>query len=240
MKKTITFILTLIFSASLYAQTFNHDTTKMNQFLMQETGTGIFQPMSEWYYDTFHRGYKNTVLATNKTIYRTLTYEASFQQVDYADSIRSRLEARAKEEALNMADRKLDVAWITEQSKIENALNQYSNNLSLLSVNGASAEERDDWQEYANMYIFAISRTKAAYMSNSEREKEYLTIYDDIVKRNNRLVKRLRYLKALRGTSEMLTAAPNPRPSRVLQCANESYNKWREAGSSVRSNSRNH
>lgn len=240
MKKTISFILTLGLSVSLYAQTFNHDPTKMNQFLMQETGTGIFQPMSEWYYDLFHKGYKNTAIATNKTIYRTLTYEASLQQIDYADSIRSRLEARAKQEALNMADRKVDIAWITEQPKIENALNQYSNNLSLLSANGASAEEKDDWQEYANMYVFAISRTKEAYMSNSEREKEYLNIYDDIVKRNNRLVKRLRYLKTLRGTNEMLTAASVPRPNRVLQCANQSYNKWREAGSSVRSNRKNH
>lgn len=242
MKKIFSLILTITMALTANAQsvTYTHDATKMNQFLMQETGTGHFVGTSEWYYDVAHRSYKNSLLVTNKSLYRTMGYEASYQQVDYADSIKSRLEDRAKEEAINIADRQLDVAWITEHSKIEKALSNYRNNLSLLSANGASSDEKEDWQQYANMYDFAISRTKNAYMANSERQKEYLTIYDDIVTRNNKLVKRLRYLKALRGSNEMMSATPNPRPSRVLQCANESYNKWREAGSSVRTNSRNH
>lgn len=242
MKKIFTLILTItiVLTASAQTVTYNHDATKMNQFLMQETGTGHFVGTSEWYYDAMHRTYKNSLLATNKSLYRTTAYEASYQQVEYADSIKSRLKARAKEEALNVADRQLDVAWVTEQSKIENAMINYRNNLSQLSANGASSDEKDDWQQYANMYDFAISRTKDAYMANSERQKEYLTIYEDIVTRNNKLVKRLRFLKALKGSNDMLTASSLQRPNRVVQCVTESYNKWREAGSSVRTNNRNH
>lgn len=242
MKKILSFLLAVTAILAVHAQGFTtkHDATKMNQFLMQEIGTGSFQSKSEWYYDVTHRSYKKSLLSTNKSFFRTAAYEASFQQVGYADSIKSRLEARAKEETINMADRQLDVAWLIEQSKIENALTNYKNNVSLLSINGASSEEKDDWQQYANMYDFAITRTRNAYMANSERQKEYLTIYDDIVTRNNKLVRRLRYLKALKGTDEMLSATSNPRPSRVLQCASQSYTKWREAGMSVRTGNRNH
>ena len=152
----ITAIAFALISPRAQAQsvTYAHDATKMNQFLMQETGTGSFQGQSEWYYDVMHRSYKNSLLVTNKSLYRTMGYEASYQQVDYADSIKSRLEDRAKEEAINIADRQLDVAWVTEQSKIEKALSNYRNNLSLLSANGASSDEKEDWQQYANMYDF--------------------------------------------------------------------------------------
>lgn len=207
--------------------TYKHDATKMNQFTMQETGAGSFQPESEFLlYDVFHNSYKKTITSTNKSLYRTASYEATYNQVEMADSIRKRLEDRAKEEALNIADRQLDLAWLTEQSKIENALMKYKNNVNMLSAYGATSEEKEDWEHYGKMYDFAIERTKNAYMANSLRQKEYLTIYNDITKRNTQLIKRMRYLKAL-GKCNNLLNAHSPIQRRVAECATASYNNWR-------------
>lgn len=213
--------------------TYIHDTTKQGQFTMQETGAGSFSGNSEWYYDIIHNSYKRTITATNKNLYRAAAYQGSYEQVSYADSIKERLEARAKVEALNIADRQIDLAWLTEQSKIENAMTKYRNNLSLLAMYGASSDERDDWAMYTKMWDFEIDRTRKAYMANSERQKEFLCIYDDIVKRNMQLIKRTRYLKALKGSQETLQASTRP-PSRLSQCVTESYNRWRQGAWKVK------
>lgn len=226
----LTFLLSIAASQNADAQnmTFYHDGTKMNQFTMQETGAGSFQPESEFIlYDVLHSSYKKSITATNKNLYRTTTFEASYNQVDLADSIKSRLEERAKVEAINIADRQIDLAWITEQSKIEKAMNTYRNNLSHLAAYGVNREERDDWAMYEKMYSFAIDKTRNAYMANSERQKEFLNIYDEITKRNTLLVKRMRYLKTLQGSRDMLSAH-RPIQRRVSENATASYNRWRE------------
>ena len=218
--------------------TYTHDATKMNQFLMQETGTGSFQGQSEWYYDVMHRSYKNSLLATSKQIYRTATYQGSYAQVAYADSIRQRLEERAKEEAVNIADREVDLAWVSEQNKIENALMKYRNNLSSLSSCRINSEEREDWQMYPKMWEFAIDRTRKAYMANSQRQKELVTIYDEIVQKNSKLISRIRYLKSLNGSQDVLAAQPRNQ-RRYSEVATASYNRWREAAWTLRTNNNN-
>ena len=226
----VTAALMLTGTVSTRAQdvTYNHDATKMNQFTMQEIGTGSFQSDSEWYYDLFHGSYKNSLLSTNKQLYRTATYQGSYSQVAYADSIRKRLEDRAKQEEFNIADRSVDVSWLTEQSKIENALMKFRNNLSSLAACRTSSEEQQDWQLYPKMWDFAIDRARSAYMANSERQKEFLLIYNDIVSKNVKLVKRIRYLKALNGSQDVANAQPKKR-TRFTEAATASYNRWREA-----------
>lgn len=221
--------------AQAQSVTYAHDATKMNQFLMQETGTGSFQGQSEWYYDVMHRSYKNSLLATSKQIYRTATYQGSYAQVTYADSIRQRLEERAKEEAINIADREIDLAWVSEQSKIENALMKYRNNLSSLSACRINSEEREDWQMYPKMWEFAIDRTRKAYMANSQRQKEFLTIYDEIVQKNAKLVSRIRYLKSLNGSQDVIAAQPRSH-RKYNEVATASYNRWREAAWNTNNN----
>ena len=215
--------------------TYKHDATKMNQFTMQETGAGSFQSESEWYYDLFHNKYKKSLMSTNKQLYRTAFYEGMYAQTAYADSIRKRLEAKATDEEFTMADRKLDVAWLTEQSKVENALMKYNNNLSTLSACRANSDELNEWQMNSKMWDFAIDRTKNAYMANSERQKEYLSIYQDIVHQSTKLVKRIRYLKALNKSNEIADAQPKNR-NRFATAATASYNRWREAAWTVKAN----
>ena len=105
----------------LFAQsyvTYNHDAAKMNQITVQEIGAGGLTPA--FYYDVFHRSYQKTAASKNKLTYRSLAGVAGWQQVEDADSVKGSLEKRAEVEALNVADRQVDIAWLAEGTKITN------------------------------------------------------------------------------------------------------------------------
>ena len=95
-------------SAQSYV-TYNHDEAKMNQITVQEIGSGGLTPA--FYYDVFHRSYQKSAASKNKLTYRSLAGVAGWQQVEDADSVKSSLEKRAEIEALNVADRQIDLAW---------------------------------------------------------------------------------------------------------------------------------
>ena len=90
--------------------TYNHDAAKMNQITVQEIGAGGLTPA--FYYDVFHRSYQKTAASKNKLTYRSLAGVAGWQQVEDADSVKGSLEKRAEVEALNVADRQVDIAWL--------------------------------------------------------------------------------------------------------------------------------
>ena len=100
--------------------TYNHDAAKMNQITVQEIGAGGLTPA--FYYDVFHRSYQKTAASKNKLTYRSLAGVAGWQQVDDADSVKGSFEKRAEVEALNVADRQVDIAWLAEGTKITNKL----------------------------------------------------------------------------------------------------------------------
>ena len=106
------FVSSILEANSQSYVTYNHDEAKMNQITVQEMGTGGLTPTL--YYDMFHRSYQNSAASKNKLTYRSLAGVAGWQQVDDADSIKSSLEKRAEIEALNVADRQVDVAWVAE------------------------------------------------------------------------------------------------------------------------------
>ena len=150
-----------------------------------ELGSGALSP--EWYYTLMHNSYKRGAKnATSvKNTLRLAASTASLPQVEYADTIQADLESRAKIEAMNIADREVDVAWLTEGSKIEGKLQAFKTNVSFLTGR-TSRQEIEAWTELSSMYDFAIKTTKKAYMPNSERQKQYLAIYDEIVASNDR------------------------------------------------------
>ena len=98
-------------SAQSYV-TYNHDATKMNQITVQEIGVGGLTPA--FYYDVFHNSYQKSAARKNKLGFRSLAGVSSYQQVDVADSIKTYLTQRAEIEALNVADRQIDIAWLAE------------------------------------------------------------------------------------------------------------------------------
>lgn len=215
--------------ASVHAQsmTYNHDASKQGQILVMELGAGNLTP--ELYYTVTHRKYKNGAKAATsvKNTLRIAANTASIPQVEYADSIQADLEGRAKIEAANIVDRQVDLAWVTEGNKIEGKLLSFKNNINALNGK-AQPEEITNWTELGQMYDFAIKATRQAYMPNSERQKQYLAIYDEIVKSNDDLLLRVRYLTT-KNQANHLVQAMSRFQHRVGENATAGYNRWRDA-----------
>ena len=109
-------------TATAQSVTYNHDSSKQNQITVMETGGGSLTP--EFYYWLLHNSYKKTAAEKNKLGFRTLAGINLYNQVDDAEKIDSALTKRAEVEALNVADREIDLAWLAESSKINGQLDK--------------------------------------------------------------------------------------------------------------------
>ena len=209
------------------SMTYNHDASKMGQIQVMELGAGVLTP--DLYYSITHSSYQKgakSVTSVKNTL-RMGANIASMPQVEYADSIKADLEVRAKVEATNIADRQIDIAWLTEGGRIEAKLRAFKSNIG--SLNGkTSSEEITAWEDLGKMYDFAIKTTKKAYMPNSERQKQYLAIYDEITTTNDNLLLRIRYL-ATKRQADNIVAAMTQFHHRVSENATASYNRWRNS-----------
>lgn len=209
------------------SMTYNHDASKMGQIQVMELGAGTLTP--DLYYSITHNSYKNGAKSPTsvKNTLRMAANIASLPQVEYADSIKADLESRAKIEATNIADRQVDMAWLTEGEKIQAKLLAFKSNIG--SLNGkAHSEEISEWEDLVKMYDFAIEATKKAYMPNSERQKQYLAIYDEITTSNDNLQLRIRYL-ATKSQADNIVTAMTRFQHRVSENAIASYNRWRNS-----------
>jgi ubiquinone/menaquinone biosynthesis C-methylase UbiE len=149
--------------------------------------------------------------------------------VDDADSVKASLEKRAEIEALNVADRQIDLAWLAEGTKITNKLNDFQNNINRIVSAGGTFQEKERWNDYYNIFQCAIKATQDAYMPNAQRKKEYLAIYADICKENETLIKYIVKLNSRSKTKELLEATSS-RPNRNGTYARAAYNRWRDIG----------
>ena len=209
------------------SMTYNHDASKMGQIQVMELGAGVLTP--DLYYSITHSGYKKGAKSATsvKNTLRMAANIASMPQVEYADSIKADLEGRAKVEATNIADRQIDIAWLTEGERIQAKLRAFKSNIG--SLNGKTySEEITAWEDLGKMYDFAIKTTKKAYMPNSERQKQYLAIYDEITTTNDNLLLRIRYL-ATKRQADNIVAAMTQFHHRVGENATASYNRWRNS-----------
>lgn len=209
------------------SMTYNHDASKMGQIQVMELGAGVLTP--DLYYSITHSGYKKGAKSATsvKNTLRMAANIASMPQVEYADSIKADLERRAKVEATNIADRQIDIAWLTEGERIQAKLRAFKSNIG--SLNGKTcSEEITAWEDLEKMYDFAIKTTKKAYMPNSERQKQYLAIYDEITTTNDNLLLRIRYL-ATKRQADNIVAAMTQFHHRVSENATASYNRWRNS-----------
>lgn len=229
-KVKITLMILMVFLAiNVHGQsmTYNHDASKQAQIEVMELGAGELSP--EIYYRTTHNSYRKRAKAQTsvKNQLRIATNVSSLPQVEYADSIKENLESRAKEEAINVADREVDMAWLTEGNKITEKLMALKNNVTYLNGK-AKQDEIESWNELGKMYDFAIKVTKKAYMPNSERQKQYIAILDEITASNDYLLLRIRYLTT-KSKADKWVAALASFQHRVGENATASYNRWRNS-----------
>lgn len=210
--------------------TYNHDSPKMYQITVEETGAGSLTP--EAYYWLLHNKYKKTAAVKNKLTFRTAAGVASYQQVDKAEAIDSALTSRAKIEALNVADRQVDLAWLAERDKVEAQMRKFQKNIDRISLTGGSPQEKERWSDYYHVYQCAIQATKDAYMPNAQRKKEYLQIYADVSKQNEVLVKYLVQLNNRNATKNLLSVTDD-RFINKGSIARNAMNRWSESRSAV-------
>ena len=212
--------------------TYNHDAAKMNQILVMETGGGCLTP--EFYYWLLHNNYKKTAAKKNKLGFRTLAGINLYNQVDDAEKIDSALTKRAEVEALNVADRQIDLAWLAESSKINGQLDKMKANIDHRSPTGGTVNDKRRWEELYNMYQCAVKATKDAYMPNAQRKRQYLSIYADLTAQNETLLKYLVQLNTQSQTTALL-AATNDRVVQKGSIISEAKSRWQENMKGVRS-----
>ena len=226
MRRIVTVTLSLLGICTANAQyaTYNHDATKMNQITVMETGAGSLTP--ELYYTLLHNNYKKSASAKNKLGYRTETGAFGYMQVEMAEKIDTALTKRAEIEALNMADRKIDIAWNTEGKKIEAKMEAFQENINRIVPAGGSPSDRKRWQEYYNLYQTAIRATKDAYLPNAQRKKQYLRIYADVSRQNDLLIRYIVSVSNRAHTAMALNAKLN-RTDRTATIVREAQDRWR-------------
>lgn len=217
--------VTLQVNAQSYV-TYNHDDAKMNQITVQETGAGGLTPA--FYYDVFHNSYQKSAATKNKLSFRSLAGVAAWQQIEDADSIEASLKKRAEIEALNVADRQIDIAWLAEGTKLTNKLDDFQSNINRIIGAGGTFNDKERWNNYYNIFQCAIKATQDAYMPNAQRKKEYLAIYADICKENETLIKYLVQLNSKAKTAELLSAT-STRQNHNSAIATAAHNRWRDA-----------
>ncbi len=230
--KLIILLTTVILSMhTAYAQyaTYNHDASKMNQITVMEIGTGSLRP--ELYYTLLHNSYSKSAAVKNKLGFRSQAGASAYLQVDLAEQIDSALTNRAKIEALNVADRQIDIAWQTEGSKIEKVMQSFIDNINRIVPAGGTPTDRTRWTEYYKVYQTAIKATQQAYMPNSQRKKEYLRIYEDVAKQNDLLV---RYLVSINSRTDVAQAlnASFTKVNRNGEIARQAQRRWKGSSSS--------
>ena len=217
--------VTLQVNAQSYV-TYNHDDAKMNQITVQETGAGGLTPA--FYYDVFHNSYQKSAATKNKLSFRSLAGVAAWQQIEDADSIEASLKKRAEIEALNVADRQIDIAWLAEGTKLTNKLDDFQSNINRIIGAGGTFNDKERWNNYYNIFQCAIKATQDAYMPNAQRKKVYLAIYADICKENETLIKYLVQLNSKAKTAELLSAT-STRQNHNGAIATAAHNRWRNA-----------
>lgn len=227
---SLTLVIMLCMSAQAQYVTYNHDADKMHQITVGETGAGSLTP--EYYYWLLHNSYRQTAAQRNKLLYRTTAGAESIPQVAMADSVQSAMEKRATIEALNIADRSggaLDLAWAVEGGRITDKLETYRRNIDRILGVGGNTDNQSRWNEHYNMFSYAIKATQDAYMPNSERKKQYLAIYADIVRDNEQLVEYLVRLNNANRTNGLLNQQLTRHDPTAIAARN-ALNRWREAG----------
>lgn len=233
MKKIMILSMVVITATTAFAQsvTYNHDSSKQNQITVMETGGGSLTP--EFYYWMLHNSYRKSAAEKNKLGFRTLAGINLYNQVDDAEKIDSALTKRAEIEALNVADRQIDLAWLAESSKNNGQLDKMKVNIDHIIPTGGTVNDKRRWEELYNMYRCAVKATKDAYMPNAQRKKEYLRIYSDLTMQNETLLKHLVQLNTQSRTASLL-AATNDRVVHKGNVISDAKSRWQENMRGVR------
>lgn len=215
----------------LHGQTYNHDASVMNQFLIGETGAGSFTP--DLYYDLFHKNYRNEAMMTNKQMFRSTMAMSLHKQEPYAENLDSALTERMRVELKNIVDRTpgvADVAWQVEKGKIEGKLDILKKNIERITVNGGSVQSYREWLERYNAIQCGIDAIRNAYMPQGSRKEQYIAIYKDILTKNVEVCEYLDFLRAAKKVKSLNgNRVQSIDTTKIGRIARASHGRWKIA-----------
>ena len=232
MKTKIHFLSMLLSLCSMQVEAQNfyvQDNSLYHQYTTVETSVGDLNP--ELWYKLLHNDYlqhKAHDPARGMNSLRSHAAIRAYQQVEYADSIDNVMVHRAHVEALNIADRSMDMAWQVEGGKIESLLGKFRENIEHVTLYGGTSQQYESWRIILKSYEDSLESTKKAYQPNSKRHEIYLFLYNDIKERNQRLLAFLRKLKANQDLKRMTSHAASVQRPGVKDIANGARDRWRE------------
>jgi hypothetical protein len=206
-----------------------HDDDRMNQFLVSHTGAGSLQPAT--YYQVFHRSYQSDATETNKLILAAAVKAVLINEVPDAKSIDSALVKRAVEEGLRVTDRSVDIAWLSEGSKINKRMSSYESLINKIIPLGGSLEDYQAYKRDYDKITCEIRAIQDAYLDNSQRTREYAKIYEDVLQSELDLVDFLRKTRSIAKAKEDYEKAKEVKApvSRTRQQALHAHTRWRNA-----------
>ena len=140
------------------------------------------------------------------------------------------LTKRAEIEALNMADRQVDLAWNAEGAKIQKALASFQANIDRIYEAGGNASDTQVWQERLHLFQTGVSAVREGYMPNAQRKRQYLRIYEDICRANDSLINYIVSVYGREHTRAALSATLD-RTDRTADIASEAASRWKEKSS---------
>lgn len=228
---TVTVVMVSVLSVQAQSVTYNHDSSVMNQFLVGETGTGSFTP--DWYYDAFHKNYRNGAMMTNKQMFRSqMKMLALNKEEGHAEALDSALTERKRVEFLNVADRTpgvTDVAWQVEKTKIEGKLDLLKKNIEKITLSGGTSAQYREWLERYNALNCGLQAVRDAYMPQGKRKEQYLEIYKDVLAKNVEVCELLTYLRSMRSVKDITDNAKPPKQFDIARIARSAHGRWKVA-----------
>lgn len=231
-RKLLLMAVAVTVTTAVHAQyvTYNHDSPKQNQVTSWRPVRAHSRPTSIF---RAAQQIQEVGSGQNKLSFRTLAGINLYNQVDEAEAIDSALVKRAKVEALNVADRQVDIAWLAEGDKVSGQMERFRRNIDRILLSGGTPADKERWTEYYHVYQCAIKATKDAYMPNAQRKKEYLRIYEDVARQNEILVGYLAKRQNATVTNALLNATDN-RTLHKGGIVRNAMSRWQESRLAVR------
>ena len=116
-------------------------------------------------------------------------------------------------------------------------MDAFHNNINRIVPAGGTPKDRQRWDTYYKMFQTAIKATREAYMPNAQRKREFLSIYADLTKQNEILVRQLVQFHNKSRTEQLLANRNNYETANKKAVVATANGKWREAGLSTRQDS---
>lgn len=202
------------------------DDMRYNRWTKAHDGSGDVDKAA---YGIGQNSYAGEVSSTN-----LMNYRSSFKlflklEEPKVEQIDSALCKRAVEEAINIAEHKLDVAWMAEKDRITQRLNAFHDRVQRIDDYNGTMEAYTYYDLCEKRFLCAVKALQDSYQANSLKKREYTALYEEILNANASLVRYLDYCRAK--DRIVIPDTVSVRRPTVRQLASNARTRWLTAAS---------